>query len=159
MSLGVLLLCFLSLSFAQSDVLPMNDSITLGAQNGYPLKYQGEVVTMKKLGELFADNPNANLEFDAAKTNQTLGMIFAYSGGFMLGWTLGTAIGGGDPNWALAGAGAACIIIAIPLATAAKKRTLQAVELYNAGLSQVEASRLQLNIAGGKDGLGLVLRF
>lgn len=30
-------------------------------------------------------------------------IILSYAGGFMIGWPIGTAIGGGKPAWALAG--------------------------------------------------------
>ena len=50
-------------------------------------------------------------------TGQLLGGI----GGFLVGWTLGTALGGGDPDWTVAGVGAGFIALSIPFAIKVKK--------------------------------------
>lgn len=59
--------------------------------------------------------------------------IFSYAGGFMIGWPIGTAIGGGDPNWGIAAAGVGCVLLSIPLANGYKKNAKEAVSIYNNG--------------------------
>ena len=44
----------------------------------------------------------------------TLAQYSVLRGGFLIGWPLGTALAGGDPNWTLAAIGAGCVAIAIP---------------------------------------------
>lgn len=158
-ALLVLFISFLSFSFAQTDSIISSDSIYLGAKKGYPLTYKGETVSMKQLGRIFAGNPAAKTEWDIAKENQVFGTVFSLAGSIMVGWTLGRAIGGGHPNWFVTGAGAVCFIVAIPLISAVKKRTLKAVDIYNEGLYHAETRRVSINIGGSRDGLGLIMRF
>lgn len=157
--LGLFIFSLNLFSFSQTDTLISNDSILLGPKKGFPLTYQGETLNTKRLSQLFADNPGAKMEFDIAKTNQTFGMILGGAGGFMLGWSLGVAATGGTPNWILAGAGVACFIGSIPLNSAFKKRTLNAVEIYNEGLMHKESVGVKLDIGGTQNGIGMVLRF
>ena len=157
--LGLFFLSLISFTYAQSDTLISNDSIHLGPKKGFPLTHQGETLNTKQLGELFAKNPLAKAEFEIAKTNQTFGLILGAAGGFMFGWTLGTALGGGEANWLIAGVGAACIIGSIPLSSAFRRRTLNAVEIYNTGLYHEESTQIKLDFRTTPNGLGLVLRF
>ena len=61
-------------------------------------------------------------------------IILSYAGGFMIGWPIGTAIGGGKPAWALAGIGGGLVAVAIPLSISSNKKMETAVRQYNAGL-------------------------
>lgn len=78
----------------------------------------------------------------------------------MVGYPIGTAIGGGDPNWLLAGIGASLIVFSIPLSQSFNTKAKQAIDTYNRGLqtsSSLERSELKFSISG--NGIGLVLRF
>lgn len=68
-----------------------------------------------------ADNQDAYVLMDKVKTRTTVVSVFSYAGGFMIGWPIGTAIAGGDPNWSLAGVGAGLITLAFIPAGAATK--------------------------------------
>jgi hypothetical protein len=67
----------------------------------------------------------------SAKSNQTWGMILSGTGRFLIGFPIETAIGGGDPKWALAGAGAVLVLATIPILKGFNRKTKKAVELYN----------------------------
>ena len=157
--LGCFLSFFVSLSFGQKEAITTNDSIILGPKKGFPLTQNGTTLNTKQLTQIFADNPSAKMEFDIAKTNQTFGLILGGAGGFMVGLTLGTAAGGGDANWFVAGAGLACIIGSIPLNSAFRKRTLNAVEIYNEGLVMAHKEDVKADIGFTRDGIGLILKF
>lgn len=87
-------------------------------------------------------------------------MILGYAGGFMIGWPLGTAIGGGEPNWALAGIGAGLVVLSIPLSSSAKKKTIKAIELYNQGLvPKKEIETMSFQFQGTSNGFGLIMKF
>jgi hypothetical protein len=62
----------------------------------------------------------------SAKSNQTWGMILSGTG-----FPIETAIGGRDPKWALAGAGAVLVLATIPILKGFNRKTKKAVELYN----------------------------
>jgi hypothetical protein len=65
------------------------------------------VYSPKQVLELMRDNPLAYEEFKKAKTNYGVAGALGAIGGFMVGFPLGTAIAGGEPEWGLAAGGAA----------------------------------------------------
>jgi hypothetical protein len=86
--------------------------------------------------------------------------MLSCAGGFMVGWPIGTAIGGGDPEWAMAGIGAGLIVIAIPISSKFNKQAKLAVDTYNGGLpssSFWDKNELRVSVTGS--GIGLALRF
>jgi hypothetical protein len=78
-------------------------------------------------------NTEAFNAFKKAKSNYDAANVFGFIGGFMIGWPLGTAVAGGDPEWGIAAGGAAFALIAIPLTSSFKKHAKNAVDLYNNG--------------------------
>ncbi len=87
--------------------------------------------------------------------------VLAIPGGALVGWTLGTAIGGGDPEWYLAGIGAGLIAIAIPLDIIGKKRCERYSMIETAELPYYAFSgyNTRLSIGGSGNTIGLVLNF
>lgn len=110
--------------------------------------------------DIMKENKEAYALVQSAKSNQTWAMILGTAGGALVGFPLGTAIGGGDPEWALAGAGAALIVATIPIVKGFNRKTKKAVDLYNAAHYtsnyQFKPS-FNLNIKGTS--LGLTMTF
>lgn len=104
---------------------------------GYQFTQQGAILTLNQMQELMKNNQEAFDLVKSAKSNQTWGMILGTAGGALVGFPIGTAIGGGEPEWALAGVGAALIVATIPIVKGFNKKTSKAVELYNAGFTGV----------------------
>lgn len=79
----------------------------------------------------------------------------------MVGSFIGTAIGGGDANWTLAGIGAGLVILGIPISSSANKKTKQAVELYNSSLNSTSfyETKPTLKIIANGNGIGLSMNF
>lgn len=147
---------------AQENLLPNPgtiDTVSMNPRSVFPLKMNGEILSPANLKDLFASNDAAKAEYQAAKGNRDLGMVLSYAGGFMIGWPLGQAIGGGDPNWVLAGVGAGLVILAIPLGSAYKKRTKKAVELYNNEKLQKPTEIVSFKLQNTSSGIGVVMRF
>jgi hypothetical protein len=123
--------------------------------------YQGEkLLNMNQLVKTMEPNEEAYKLIKSAQSTKTLASIISFAGGFMIGWPIGTAIGGGDPNWALAGIGAGLIVISIPISQKFNKQAKQAVDTFNGGLqpsSFWDKSELRLAMTG--NGVGLTLRF
>ncbi len=86
-----------------------------------------------------------------AKSGYDAGSVIGFIGGFMIGWPIGTAIGGGDPNWALAGGGAAILVVAIPIMSSATKKMENAVDIYEG--NNASAGHLDLKISPSQFGL------
>ena len=155
----ILILLTVSMSFTFGQTV--SDSISMKKVFGGYQFYQGEKrLNMNKLVNTMKPNEQAYKQIKSAQSTYTMAMIFSYAGGFMIGWPLGTAIGGGEPNWAMAGIGAGLIVVSIPISQSFNKKAKQAVETFNGGLqtsSFWDKNELKLSITG--NGIGLTLNF
>jgi len=107
-------------AFGQSNT----DSLTLKTTFGSYKVYQGyNPLSMKQLALLMKNNDQASKQIRSAKTVQVTASVIGFAGGFMVGYPLGTALVGGEPNWVLAGVGAGLIVVSITLNHSAKNKT------------------------------------
>ena len=147
----------MSLAFGQTKT----DSISMKKVFGGYQFYQGpESLSVKQLVKTMESNPEAYGLMKDAQSTYTLASVFGIAGGFLVGWPIGTAIGGGEPNWTLAGIGAGLIIVSIPISKKFNKQARQAVKSFN---SNLEVSSLrktnEWRLAMTDDGIGLVFKF
>lgn len=85
--------------------------------------------------------------------------VVGFVGGALIGWQLGSAIGGGQPNWVVAGIGAGVLLVAIPLGKGYNTHALKAVELYNSqGSGELAKSNIKLQFGLTNHGVGLALK-
>ncbi|MBZ0243734.1 MAG: hypothetical protein K8F24_11000 [Bacteroidales bacterium] len=154
------ILAFLIVSVAAAFGQSTADSISLIKSFGTYKFYQGENrLTMKQLTTKLESNEQAFMELKSAKSVFVTTYIFGIAGGYFIANPLGTAIGGGEPNWALAGIGAALIVVTITLNQSFNNKAKQAVDTYNSGLGKSafwDKTELKLSLTG--DGIGLTLR-
>jgi len=130
--------------------------------SGTTLEQNGQTYKVREALDVMKGNQEAYDLMKSAKSSYDMANVFAFAGGALIGWPLGSAIAGGDPNWALAGIGAGLIVISIPIANTFKKKADTALEAYNSSLDKnVSANQYQpkLEFASGKNGLGLRLTF
>lgn len=113
----------------------------------------------------FADNDLPTPSYNSGKCSNgytVSGNILAVIGGALIGWPLGTAIGGGDPEWVLAAAGAGVLAIAIPLAIIGGRKCngyssiQEPDEKYYTGNKQ---PAMELQFASTGNTIGLRLQF
>lgn len=152
----------IGLFFIQSNLFAQSgaDSLIITPKKIYPVTQAGVELKPFEVQQILNSNPESRKELAAAKENQTFALLLGGAGGFMIGWPLGTAMGGGEPNWLLAGIGAGLVALSIPLSSAAKKKTLKAIELYNEGLvHKKETEALSFRFQGTSNGFGLVMKF
>ncbi len=122
-------------------------------QNGKSLKFS-EMESMMK------SNTEAYQLIKSAKTNNGMAMVLGGVGGALIGWPLGTAMGGGEPNWTLAGIGAGLVVVSIPISSKANKKALKAVAIYNANLNATSSYfKPEFNLSLSSTGVGLVMSF
>lgn len=138
-----------------------SDSITMKKVFGGYQFYQGErLLKMSELTSTMVLNNEAYKQIKSAQSTYTMATIFSYAGGFLVGWPLGTAIGGGEPNWTLAAIGAGLIVVTIPITQSFNKKAKQAVDTYNGGLQTSSFwDRNELNLSLTGNGIGLTLNF
>ena len=128
---------------------------------GYKYTQNGNLMTVKDLANTMESNQQAFDIIKKAQSNNTIASIIGFAGGGLIGWPIGTAIGGGDANWTLAGIGAGLIAIGIPISSSVNKNAKQAVELYNSSLDATSNYYFKPEfkvVANGK-GIGLSMNF
>jgi len=128
---------------------------------GYKYTQNGNQMTMKNLVKTMESNKQAFDLIKKAQSNNTLASIIGFAGGGLIGWPIGTAIGGGDANWTLAGIGAGLVAIGIPISSSANKKTKQAVELYNSSLNSTSFYEFkpEFKVIANGNGIGLSMNF
>lgn len=128
---------------------------------GYKFTQNGNQMTMKDLVKTMESNKQAFYLIKKAQSNETLASIIGFIGGGLIGWPIGTAIGGGDANWALAGIGVGFIAVAIPISSSANKKAKEAVELYNSSLNSTSFYKFkpEFEVIATGNGIGLSMIF
>lgn len=122
--------------------------------------FQGStVVKPKTVLEIMELNPAAHTAFKKAKNNYDAANVLGAIGGALIGWPLGTALGGGDPQWGMAAGGAALVLLSLPLTSAFKKHANIAIDLYNKDTPTVRHYTPALNVGLRGAGVGMTLRF
>ena len=119
----------------------------------------GKALKVRQLLEITQSNPEAFKVMKQAKSNFDVGYAFSFAGGALVGWTLGTALGGGEPNWAVAGVGAGLIGVSIPFSSAYAKHARNAVRIYNDKLNHVGMQKVDVRFGLAGNGLALRLAF
>jgi len=131
LGLVIILVSCISIS-AQGSVKPIEVKKVFG---GHYFEQEGKRLTQSQVLNLMESNKEAYTLMKKSKSANTWALILGGAGGALIGFPLGTAIAGGDAQWELAAVGAGLVIGAIPLASSAKKKAVQAVDLYNGGLT------------------------
>jgi len=151
----------LTVTFAFASGQISTDSVSMKKVFGGYQFYQGEKrLNMNQLVKTMEPNEQAYKLIKSAQSTKTIASIIGFAGGFMVGWPIGTAIGGGEPNWTIAGIGAGLIVISIPISQKFNKQAKQAVDTYN-GLLQTSSymNKRELKFCMTGHGVGLKLSF
>jgi hypothetical protein len=138
------------------------DTIEIYKPNGgrVQYKYKGENLTYDRMKFIFQNNAVASNYLQKAQSSSGLLGVMGYAAGFLIGYPLGTLIGGGTPNWALAGIGCGILLVAIPISSSANNNVRKAVSTFNSQktLSQTNFD-YDLSLGISKNGFGVFLRF
>jgi hypothetical protein len=137
----------------------ISDTIQVQQRMGKVYLRNDKVLISRDLHSILNSNENSAPEVKQAKANLAPLYLFACAGGFMIGWPLGTAIGGGDPQWGLAAIGAGLVVLAIPFQIGYNKHIALAVKIYNSELKKIGISKKSLEIGLARNGIGLEIRF
>jgi hypothetical protein len=135
------------------------DSITTVNRLGPVFQQNGKNLTPGKLLTITESNPEAYSEMKIATNNYYGSMVFQLPGGFLIGYPIGTALAGGDPNWTLAAIGAGLVVVSIPFTSAYNKHAKNAVSIYNKGLKYSTMIKPDLKFGITYNGIGINLRF
>jgi len=114
---------------------------------GLKFSQNGKYLKPKEILALMESNPEAFNAFKKAKSNLDMASVLGFAGGFMVGWPLGAAVAGGEPQWGLAAAGGALVVLSIPFSTGFKKHATKAVDIYNGNNPMARAYPARVTIS------------
>ena len=156
------ILCLLGILFlgmGHSSAQSLSDTIYMKNPKKIIFYKNGIKLTPQQLVEATATNPEAHKLMRKARTNVTVAGVLGFAGGFLIGFPLGTAIGGGKPKWALAGAGAGLLLTSVPFSLAYSKQAKNAVNIYNNGLIRTGQRRLDFRLGVGLNRIAMKVNF
>jgi len=134
-------------------------SITVKNRLGPVFQQNGKNLTPTKLLTITKSNQEAYSEMKIANKNYLASMVFQFPGGFLIGYPVGAALAGGDPNWTLAAIGAGLVVVSIPFISAYNKHAKNAVYIYNKGLKYSSMVRPDFKLGITYKGIGIRISF
>jgi hypothetical protein len=153
LSLLVMFTCYVTYSQKSSDSTKIIQKV------GKVYLQNGKVLSLNNLSLILEENEKASAELKKAKANVAPMYLLSFSGGFLIGWPLGTALGGGKPEWWMLGAGAGLILCTIPLQIGFNKHLCNAVTIYNSDLQTIGINKTVLQFGLAKYSCGVEIRF
>lgn len=139
-----------------------NDSIqkvNLGLSHYY--KYNGQILTFKKMSTIINGNVEASNYLRKAKTSNTLSIIFGVIGGYCMAYPIAKSLSGKQLNWPIFAVGCGLTAVYIPIVISTNKNVKLAVDAYNKAKEAASnrATEYSLQLGLGQNELGLILRF
>lgn len=163
--LQTVLLIIVTATAVQAQVLDntlptRSDTIRIEKKSGGERFFQNsKELKLQQLQKLLKTNEQAYKYLKSAKSSNTIATLFGYAGGFMMGWTLGTILGGEKPNFALLGVSIGLAGVSIPFSQNAKEKTQKAVSEYNSTITSNSSSSFkEVNVSITTNKVGLVLK-
>ena len=120
-------------------------------QNGTKLKAEQVRVAMSDHGEALS-------QYNSGRSLFVGGMVIGYPCAFLLGFDLGTRLGGGEGNGAVLGIGAAGTIVGIIMMFSGEKKIKNSLQLYNSTAGNHSVS-YQVNFGFTPTGVGFNVHF
>lgn len=152
--------CVFSSAMANSSI-HISDTIEMRKKFGGNQFYEnGRVLNMTQLKSRLSQDRQAFSEFKSARTANGIATVLGFTGGALIGWPLGTAIGGGEPEWALLGAGVGLVGVSVPFIVKANKKFKKSVDVYNSNLGNTSSPpAVEFRLGSTGKGVGLVMNF
>ena len=154
--LSALFLVFHSQAFAQTK----DNSITMkNGFFGWQFYQNDQKLKVTEVAKMMESNPQASTYIRSARTNNTWASIIGTIGGFMVGYPLGQAAGGGNANWTVAGIGGGLIVAAIPISIKANKQAKNALVAYNESQKSTSSRKAEFDFGFTGNGIGMTVHF
>ena len=118
-----------------------------------------EIKTVSKMKAIVANDQLALKEVKKAAVPEVLSNIFAFTGGFAMGWEIGGLLWGKFDPYIFAG-GVGLVAVAFGFSAAAHKHILNGVQIYNSNLeNSSNSNNVNLELGFVPGGVGLTLTF
>ena len=157
-----LILLLMAMGLASAFSQTSNDSIcpekVLG---GHKFIKSGIPLTWNQLCDVLEEDPDTRQEMNKARVNNGFGEVFAFVGGFCIGYSIGNMIfnGANKGNLILGGAGIGIAAFSFVFASAADRHMMNATSIYNANLGKTAGGDVSLNFGLTQSGVGVTLSF
>ncbi|MEL6359065.1 MAG: hypothetical protein AAFQ01_03915 [Bacteroidota bacterium] len=126
----------------------------------YKFSLDGERISYREAVNFLDSYPQVQELVKKAANGYGFTNVIALIGGGLIGWPIGTALGGGDPEWALLGIGAGLVIVSIPIQNGANNKVVEGMTIYDQSLGRVsQVDRPIISIEGSAGKVGLLVRF
>lgn len=100
--------------------------------SGTKFYYQNNEIEEKYVLSGLSNNREILRRYVDGKSSHSTAKLISAVGGILIGWPIGTALGGGDPKWWLAGIGGGLtIFMAKPIYSKGSRKMQKALDLYN----------------------------
>lgn len=148
-------LIVVKIGFAQAQT----DSIVIKKGISPTFYKNNKLLKPRDIEQLMELNSNSTLAYSQAKKNIVPATIFGSAGGFLVGYPIGAAIGGGKFNFTMLGIGLGLIGVSIPFSSAYNKHALKAVQMYNGAIIKTSNLKPKVSSYFGLNGVGLKASF
>ena len=127
---------------------------------GYEFYRAGQTIDINTMKSIMSGDPEAYPVIKSAKALYATGNVLSFIGGGFIGWPVGTALGGGEPEWGLAIIGAGIVAVALPVAYAGSQKAKEAADIYNYGLGITHRPGVQWQVGvTASGGFGVAMTF
>jgi hypothetical protein len=109
------------------------DSIMVkgNAMSGLKFYQNGKRINLEKIAQLSSHKLEAFNYIQKAKTNNVFAFIFAFAGGFVIGWEFGGTLNGKTVDWGVVGAGIGSIGLSVPFSMAGVRNAKKGIAVFN----------------------------
>lgn len=146
-NLIILMLFIILQSCAQLNVKKFNPKKRIDIEKvflGNKYTQNGKIIELDNLVKYLEDNRRTKKIMKNFKVHFYPSLILGAVGGALIGWPLGTSIGGNDANWNLAYAGIAAVAVGAYLAVRADSILYKGVKGHNDSFTKKKASSYQV---------------
>jgi hypothetical protein len=156
-----ILICLI-LCFGIFELFGQNLADTITFKEGFNATFiqKGKALPPYKLKTITESNEDAYEEMVTANGSYNIAWLLQFTGGGLIGYPIGTAIGGGTPKWYLAGIGAALIVVSIPIYKSYVKHGKNGAKIFNDSLKKTAMiNHFDINLGLSSQGLGVKINF
>jgi hypothetical protein len=122
------------------------------------VRQSGIILRPAQIRDVMSGNSEALKTYNSGKAIGTVGVVFCCIGGGLIGWDLGTRLGGGEGNGTLLAVGGVSVGVGLVFALIGDSNVKKSVTLYNSKLSSNSVS-YHVNLGFTQTGVGFSMCF
>ena len=144
--------------FSQSS----NDSIQIIKINtNYRYEQLGHVLNLRQMTQIMKTDKEATKYLKTAKLSNGISVLLECTGGFLIGYQIGTYIAGRGANLSMLAVGISFLVVDIPINIATKRNLFKAINLYNTHKTAtgLNGNDYDFHLGITQNGIGITLKF